>query len=170
MLDWLACFAFNWFQQDLCLQLHIQCRRNSANMVSVEFAAKSFFPICPEIKKMDSRRLMYFGDPRRSGLPTIRFDGTAIRSSAVNQHSKTKRLDIRPKYPKRCKEKYQENLFRLSFTPDLTDCGRFTKIDSTHWRRWFSTKRNVFFWSAGCTMHLGWTWAFKTYLMYCHKT
>ena len=32
--------------------------------MSVEFAAKSFFPICPEIKKkMDSRRLMYFGDP-----------------------------------------------------------------------------------------------------------
>ena len=24
-------------------------------MVSVQFAAKSFFPICPEIKKMDSQ-------------------------------------------------------------------------------------------------------------------
>ena len=81
---------------------------------------------------MDSRRLMYFGDPRRSGLPTIRFDDTAIESSAVKQTPKTKRLDTTPKYPKRCKEKYHENLFRLSFTPDLTDCGRFTKIDSTH--------------------------------------
>ena len=59
-------------------------------MLSVEFAAKSFFPICPEIKKMDSRRLMYFGDPRRNGLPTIRFDGTAIESSAVKQTLKNK--------------------------------------------------------------------------------
>ena len=51
MLDWLACFAFNWFQRDLCLQLNIRCRRNSANTLSVEFTAKSFFPISPEIKK-----------------------------------------------------------------------------------------------------------------------
>ena len=45
MLDWLACFAFNWFQRDLCLQLNINIpfRRNSANT--------SFFPISPEIKK-----------------------------------------------------------------------------------------------------------------------
>ena len=53
MLDWLACFAFNWFQRDLCLQLNIniRCRRNSANTLSLEFAAKSFLPISPEIKK-----------------------------------------------------------------------------------------------------------------------
>ena len=65
MLDWLTCFAFNWFQRDLCLQLNIniRCRRNSAKTLSVEFAAKSFFPISPEIKKTDSRRRMYFGDP-----------------------------------------------------------------------------------------------------------
>ena len=144
MLDWLACFAFNWFQQDLCLQLHIQCRRNSANMVSVEFAAKSFFPICPEIKKMDSRRLMYFGDPVEAVFQPYVLMAPPSKVLQWNKHSKTKRLDTRPKYPKRCKEKYHENLFRLSFTPDLTDCGRFTKIDSTHWRQWFSTKRNVF--------------------------
>ena len=28
---------------------------------------------------------MYFGDPRRRGLPTIRFDGAAIESAAVKQ-------------------------------------------------------------------------------------
>ena len=147
MLDWLACFAFYWFQRDLCVQLNvnIRCRRNSANALSVEFAAKSVFPISPEIKK-DSWRRMYFGDPRRRGLPTVRFDGAAIESTAVKQTlTETKRLDTRPKYPKRCKEKYQKNLFRLSFKPDLANCGRLTKIDSTQWRQRFSTTRNVFF-------------------------
>ena len=70
-------------------------------MVSVEFAAKSFFPICPEIKKMDSWRLMYFGDPRRSGLPTIRFDGTAIESSAVKQTLKNKTARYQTKISKK---------------------------------------------------------------------
>ena len=28
---------------------------------------------------------MYFGDPRRRGLPTVRFDGEAIESAAVKQ-------------------------------------------------------------------------------------
>ena len=28
---------------------------------------------------------MYFGDPRRRGLPTVRFDGAAIESIAVKQ-------------------------------------------------------------------------------------
>ena len=138
MLDWLACFAFKWFQRDLCFQLNIniRCSRNSANTLSVELAAKSFFTISPEIKKR----------------------------SETNTH-RNKRLDTRPKYPKRCKEKYQKNLFRLSFKPDLANCGRLTKIDSTHWRQRFSTTRNVFFknffWSTGRAMHLGWTWAFK---------
>ena len=148
MLDWLACFAFNWFQRDLWLQLNIniRCRRNSANTLSVEFAAKSFFPISPEIKETDSRRRMYFGDPRRRGLPTVGFDGAAIESTAVKQTlTESNRLDTRPKYPKRCKEKYQNNLFRLSFKPDLTNCGRLTKIDSTQWRQRFSSARNVFF-------------------------
>ena len=147
MLDWLACFAFNWFQRDLCLQLNIniRCRRNSANTLSVELAAKSFFPIFPEIKKTDSRRRMYFDNPRRSGLPTVRFGGAAIESTAVKQTlTETKRLDTRPKYPKRCKEKYQKNPFRLSIKPDLANCGRLTKIDSTHWRQRFSTTRKVF--------------------------
>ena len=148
MLDWLACFAFNWFQRDLCLQMninYIRCRRNSANTLSVEFAARSFFPISPEIKKTDSRRRMYFSDPRRRSLPTVRFDCAAIEIAAVKQTlTQTKRLDTRPKYPKRCKEKYQKNLFRLSFKPDLANCGRLTKIDSTHWRQRFSTTRNVF--------------------------
>ena len=72
-----------------------------------------------------------------------------------------KRLDTTPKYPKRCKEKYQKNLFRLSFKPDLANCGRLTKIDFTHWRQRLSTTRNVFYWSTGRAMHLGWTWAFK---------
>ena len=150
MLDWLACFAFNWFQRDLCLQLNIRCRRNSANTLSVEFTAKSFFPISPGIKKTDSRRRMYFGDPHRRGLPTmlptVRFDWAAIESAAVKQTlTETKRLDTRPKYPKRCKEKFQKNLFRLSFTPDLANCGRLTKIDSTHWKQRFSTTWNFFF-------------------------
>ena len=51
MLDGLACFAFNCFQRDLCLQLNIRCRRNSENTLSVVFTPKSFFPISPEIKK-----------------------------------------------------------------------------------------------------------------------
>ena len=141
MLDWLACFAFNWFQRDLCLQLNIRCRRNSANTLSVEFAAKSFFPISPK----NIRRRMYFSDLRRRGFPTVRFDGAAIKSTAVNQTlTETKRLDTRPKYPKRRKEKCQKNLFRLSFQPDLANCGRLTTIDSTHWRQRFSTTWNVF--------------------------
>ena len=166
MLDWLACFAFNWFQRDLCLQLNIRCRRNSANTLSVEFTAKSFFPISPGIKKTDSRRRMYFGDPRRRGLPTmlptVRFDGAAIESAAVKQTlTETKRLDTRPKYPKRCKEKYQKTLFRLSFKPDLANCARLTKIDSTHWRQRFSTARNVFFLEYRARHASRWTWAFK---------
>ena len=63
---------------------------------------------------------MYFGDPRRRGLPTmlptVRFDGAAIESAAVKQT-----LDTIPKYPKRCKEKYQKNLLKLSFKPDLAN-------------------------------------------------
>ena len=80
--------------------------------------------------------------------------------SATNTH-KNKRLETRAKYRKRCKEKYQKNLFRLSFQPDLANCGRLTTIYSTHWRQRFSTTWNVFFWSTGRAMHLGWTWAFK---------
>ena len=49
---------------------------------------------------------MYFGDPRRRGLPTVRFDGAAIESIAVKQAlTETKRLDTRPKYPKRSVKK-----------------------------------------------------------------
>ena len=163
MLDWLACFAFNWFQQNLCLQLNIRCWRTSANTLSVEFTAKSFFPISPEVKKTDSQKRMYFGDNRRCFLPTVRFDGAAIESAAVKQTlTETKRLDTRPKYPERCKEKYQKHLFRLSFKPNFANCGRLTRIDSTHWRQRFSTTRNVFFLSTGRTMHLGWTWALQT--------
>ena len=51
MLDWLAYFSFNWFQRHLCLQLNIRGRGNSANTLSVEFAAKGVFPISPKIKK-----------------------------------------------------------------------------------------------------------------------
>ena len=76
---------------------------------------------------------MYFGDPSRCGLPTVRFDGAAIESTAVKQTlTETKRLDTRPKYPERCKEKYQKHLFRLSFKPNFANCGRLTRIDSTH--------------------------------------
>ena len=68
---------------------------------------------------------MYFGDPRRRSLPSARSDGAAIESAAVKQTlTETKRLDTRPKYPKRCKEKYQKNLFRLSFKPDLAPLKR----------------------------------------------
>ena len=70
-------------------------------MVSVEFVAKSFFSICPEILKMDSRRLMNFDDPRRSGLPTIRFDGTAIESSAMKQTLKNKTARYQTKISKK---------------------------------------------------------------------
>ena len=146
MLDWLACFAFNWFQWDLCLQLNIRCRKNSANTVSVEFTPKSFFPISPEIKKP------IHGDECTSATP-VDADFQPYVSMAppskVLQWKQTlterKRLDTTPKYPKRCKEKYQKNLFRLSFKPDLANCGRLTKIDSTHWKQPFSTTRNVFF-------------------------
>ena len=62
---------------------------------------------------------MYFGDPRLRGPPPVRFDGAAIESTAVKQTlTEKKRLDTRPKYPKKCKEKYQKNLFILSFKPD----------------------------------------------------
>ena len=45
---------------------------------------------------------MYFGDPRGRRLPTVRFDGTAIESAAVKQTlTDAKRLDTRPKYPKK---------------------------------------------------------------------
>ena len=124
MLDWLACFAFNWFQRDLCLQLNIRCRRNSANTLSVEFTAKSFFPISPEIKKR------IHGDECTSATPvdTVRtFRWRRHRKCCSETNTETKRLDTRPKYPKRCKEKCQKNLFRLSFQPDLANCGRLTK-------------------------------------------
>ena len=89
MLDWLTCFAFNWFQRDLCLQLNIRCRRNSANTLSVEFTAKSFFPISPEIKKR------IHGDECTSATPvdtvrTFRWRRHAIESAAVKQTQKQK--------------------------------------------------------------------------------
>ena len=95
MLDWLACFAFNWFQRDLCLQLNIRCRRNSANTLSVEFAAKSFFPISPEITKTDSRRQIYFRDFRRRSLSTGHFD-QAPPSKVLqwNKHSQKQKGSI----------------------------------------------------------------------------
>ena len=142
MLDWLACFAFNWFQRDLCLQLNIRCRRNSANTLSVEFTAKIFFPISPEIKKR------IHGDECTSATPvdTVRtFRWRRHRKCCSETNTETKRLDTRPKYPKRCKEKYQKNLFRLSFKPNLANCGRLTKIDSAYCRQQFSTTRNAFF-------------------------
>ena len=158
MLHWLACFAFNWFQRDLCLQLNIniRCGRNSANTLSVEFVAKSFFPISPEIKETDSRRRMYFGDPRRRGLPTVGFDGAAIESTAVKQTlTESNRLDTRPKYPKRCKEKYQNNLFRLSFNPDLANLWRINKDWLDTLKAAICNYAKCFFWSTGRAMHLG---------------
>ena len=42
---------------------------------------------------------MYFGDPRRRGRPTVRFDGAGIESASVKQTlTETKRLDTRPNY------------------------------------------------------------------------
>ena len=79
----------------------------AANTLAVEFAAKSFFPISPEIEKRDSRRRMYFGNPRRRGLdlPTVRFDGAASESVTVKQIlTKTKRLDTRPKYQRKIRK------------------------------------------------------------------
>ena len=71
---------------------------------------------------------MYFGDPHRRGVPTVRFDGAAVESAAVKKTlTETKRHDTRPKY----KQIYQKNLFRLSFKLDLANCGRLTKVDST---------------------------------------
>ena len=145
MLDWLACFAFNWFQRDPCLQLNIRCKTNSANMLSVEFEAKSFFSTSPEIKKDGFMETSVLWRPRRCSLPTVRFNRATIEITTVKQTlTKTKRLDTRQKYPKRCKAKYQKNLLRLSFQPDLANSGRLTTIDSTHWRQWFSTTWNVF--------------------------
>ena len=117
----------------LQLNINIRCRRNLANTLSVEFAAKSFFRISPEIKKTDPQRQMYFGDLSRCSLPTVRFSGAAIESTAVKQTlTATKRLDTRPKYPERCKEKNQKHLFRLPFKQNFANCGRLTRIDSTH--------------------------------------
>ena len=95
---------------------------------------------------------MYFGDPRRRGLPTIlptvRFDGAAIESAAVKQTlTETKRLDTIPKYLKRCKEKYQKNLLRLSFKPDLANCRRLTVVALSNYtihrrdRNWFDNDK-----------------------------
>ena len=54
--------------------------------------------------------------------------GAAIESAVVKQTlTETKGLDTRPKYPKRCKEKYQKNLFRLSFKPDLAPVLKMNK-------------------------------------------
>ena len=72
---------------------------------------------------------MYFGDPRRRGLPTVRFGGAAIESAAVKTLTETKR-----------------NLFRLSFTPDLANCGRLTKIDSTRKAAIFNYAKCFIFW------------------------
>ena len=74
------------------------------------------------------------------------FDGAAIESTAVKRTLiETKKARYQTKISKRCKEKYQKNLFRLSFKPDLANWGRLTKIDSTNWRQRFSTTRNVVF-------------------------
>ena len=66
--------------------------------------------------------------------------------SRKNKHrrTETKRLDTIPKYPKRCKGKYQKNLLRLCFKPDFANYGRLTTIDFTHYRQRFSTTQNVF--------------------------
>ena len=103
---------------------------------------------------------MYFGDPRRRGLPTmlptVRFDGAAIESAAVKQTLKErKRLDTIPKYPKRCKGKYQKNLLRLSFKPDLANCRRLTKIGLDTLKAAIFNYAKRFFWSTGRAMHLG---------------
>jgi len=63
-------------------------------MLSVEFTVKSFFPISLEIKKTDSRRRMYFGDPCRRGVPTVRFDGVAIKMLQWNKHSQKQKGSI----------------------------------------------------------------------------
>ena len=45
---------------------------------------------------------MYFSEPRRRGLPTVRFDGAAIESTAVKQTlTETKRLDTETKISKK---------------------------------------------------------------------
>ena len=107
---------------------------------------------------------MYFGDPVEEDFqPYVSIAPPSKELHWKQTLTQTKRLDTRPKYPKRCKKKKknQKNLFRLSFIPDLANCGRLTEIDFTHWRQRFSTTRNVFYWSTGRAMHLGWTWAFK---------
>ena len=87
---------------------------------------------------------MYFGDPVDAGFqPYVSMAPPSKELQWKQTLTETKRLDTRPKYPKRCKEKYQKNLFRLSFKPDLAICGRLTKIGSTHLRQWFSTTRLV---------------------------
>ena len=45
---------------------------------------------------------MYFGDPCRRGLPTVRIDGAAIESTTVEQTlTETKRLNTRTKISKK---------------------------------------------------------------------
>ena len=76
---------------------------------------------------------MYFGDPVDADFqPYVSMAPPSKELQGKQTLTETKRLDTRPKYPKRCKEKYQKNLFRLSFKPDLANCGRLTKIDFTH--------------------------------------
>ena len=44
---------------------------------------------------------MYFGTPRRGGLPTVRFDGAAIESTAVKQTLRNKKPRYQTKISKR---------------------------------------------------------------------
>ena len=49
---------------------------------------------------------MYFGDPRRRGLPTVRFDGAAIESAAVKQTlTETEKGSIQTKIYKKMERK-----------------------------------------------------------------
>ena len=66
----------------------------STNTLSVEFAAKSFFPISPEKKKNGFTETNVLRRPRRRGLPTVRLDGAAIESTAVKQTLKKQKRSI----------------------------------------------------------------------------
>ena len=58
---------------------------------------------------------MYFGEPRRRGLPTVRFDGTAIEGAEVKQTlTETKKGSIPDQNIQKDVKKHTKRTFLLN--------------------------------------------------------